>query len=133
MGEHSLKSPRTRALRAVLSVCAFALVAALLAACGGGSSGDAKAPGKKAFRTPIKSANINLAFSAKVEGASAPQLSQPISVKLSGPFQSNGRTKLPALNWQASFSGGGQSLSGGLISTGDRAFVSYQGSNYEVP
>jgi hypothetical protein len=133
MGEHSLKSPRTRPLRAVLAVCAFALVAALLAACGGGSSDDAKATIDKAFSTPIHSANINLTFSAKVDGASAPQLSQPISLKLSGPFQSNGRTKLPTLNWQASFSGGGQSASGGLISTGDRAFVSYQGSNYEVP
>jgi hypothetical protein len=133
MGEHSLKSPRTRRLRAILSLCAFALVAALLAACGGGSSDDAKATINKAFSTQIKGANINLALNAKVDGASAPQLSQPISVKLSGPFQSNGRTKLPTLNWQASFSGGGQSASGGLISTGDRAFVSYQGSNYELP
>jgi hypothetical protein len=107
------------------------MVAALLAACGsGGSSDDAKATVDKAFSHSIKSANIAFSFSAKVDGVA--QLQQPISLKLSGPYQSNGRGKLPSLNWQASFSGGGQSLSGGLISTGDNAFVSYQGSNYEV-
>src|SRR4051794_40410488 len=120
-----------RPLRAVLALCAFALVAALLAACGGGgSSDDAKATIDKAFSNSIKSANISLAFSAKVDGVA--QLQEPVSLKLSGPYQSNGRGKLPSLNWQASFSGSGQSVSGGLISTGDNAFVSYQGSNYEV-
>jgi hypothetical protein len=125
-----LTSPRFRPLRAVLTLCAFAVVAAVLAACGGGSSDDAKATVDKAFSHSIKSANIALSFSAKVDGVA--QLQQPVSLKLSGPFQSNGRGKLPSLNWQASFSGGGQSFSGGLISTGDNAFVSYQGSNYEV-
>ena len=125
-----MKSPRSRPLRAVLALCAFALVAALLAACGGGSSDDAKATIDKAFSTSIKSANVAFSFSAKVDGVA--QLQQPVTLKLSGPFQSNGRGKLPSLNWQASFSGNGQAVSGGLISTGDNAFVSYQGSNYEV-
>jgi hypothetical protein len=126
-----LKTPRFTPLRAVLALSALALLA-LVAGCGGGggSSQDAKDTIKKAFSHPIKSAVVNLQFSAKVNGVA--QLQQPVQLKLSGPFQSNGKAKLPSLNWQASVSGGGQSFSGGLISTGDNAFVSFQGTNYEV-
>jgi hypothetical protein len=60
------------------------------------------------------------------------QLSQPVSLKVAGPYQSNGKGKLPDFNWQVSLSGGGQALSAGLISTGDNAFVNFQGTNYEV-
>jgi hypothetical protein len=125
-----LKSPRFRPLRAVFSLSALALVAALLAACGGGSSDDAKTTIDDAFSHSIKSANVTLQLTAKVNGVA--QLQQPVSLKLSGPFQSNGKGKLPSLNWQVAASGGGQSVSGGLISTGDNAFVTFQGSNYEV-
>jgi hypothetical protein len=126
-----LKTPRFTPLRAVLALSALALLA-LVAGCGGGggSSQDAKDTINKAFSHPIKSAVVNLQFSAKVNGVA--QLQQPVQLKLSGPFQSNGKSKLPSLNWQASVSGGGQSFSGGLISTGDNAYVSFQGTNYEV-
>jgi hypothetical protein len=125
-----LKLPLFRPLRAVISLSVLALVA-LLAGCGGGGGGeDAKQTVEDAFSHSIKSANVTLNMTAKVDGVQ--QLEQPITVKLSGPYQSNGKGKLPSLNWNASFSGGGQSVSGGLISTGDNAFVSYQGSNYEV-
>jgi hypothetical protein len=125
-----LRTPRFRPLRAAVSLSALALVALLLAACGGGSSEDAKSTINDAFSHSIKSANVTLSVTAKIDGVA--QLSQPVQVKLSGPFQSNGKTKLPSLNWQASFSGGGQSLTGGITSTGDNAYVSFQGSNYEV-
>jgi hypothetical protein len=126
-----LKTPRFSPLRAVVALSVVALVA-LIAGCGGsgGSSQDAKATINKAFSHSISSAVVNLQFSAKVNGVSS--LSQPIQLQVKGPFQSNGKTKLPSLNWQASVSGGGQSFSGGLISTGDNAYVSFQGSNYQV-
>src|SRR5215213_4166968 len=130
LGEVRLKSPRSTPLRAVVVLAALAL-AALIAGCGGGgSSSDAKDTVKKAFSNSIKSANVNLQFTAKVNGVQ--QLQQPVQLKLNGPYQSNGKGKLPSLNWQASFSGGGQSVSGALISTGDNAYVGFQGSNYEV-
>lgn len=125
-----MRTPRFRPLRAVLSLSVLALVAVVVAACGGGDSEDAKATIDKAFSTSIKSANVNLALSANVEGV--PQLQQPIELKLSGPFQSNGNSKLPSLDWDVSASGGGQSISGGLVSTGDNAFVTFQNKNYEV-
>jgi hypothetical protein len=131
MGVPNLKSPRFRLLRAALSLAVLALVAGLIAACGGGGGSDnAKSTIDDAFSHSIKSANVTLQFSAKINGVQ--QLQQPVSLKLAGPFQSNGKSKLPSLNWQASFSGAGQSISGGVISTGDNAYVSFQGSNYEV-
>ena len=125
-----MKSPRLAPLRAALCLSALGLVALLTGCGGGGSSSDAKDTVKDAFSHSIKSANVSLQFSAKISGVA--QLQQPIQLKLNGPFQSNGSGKLPSLNWQASFSGGGQSVSGALISTGDNAFVSFQGTNYEV-
>src|SRR4051794_20015878 len=106
---------------------------ALLTGCGGGGGGsseDARALLDKAFKTPITSADVTLNIEAKVNGV--PQLSQPINLKVAGPYQSNGKGKLPSFNWQVSVSGGGQAFSGGIISTGDNAFVNFQGTNYEV-
>src|SRR4051794_22772384 len=106
---------------------------ALLTGCGGGGGGsseDARALLDKAFKTPITSADVTLNIQAKINGVA--QLSQPISLKVAGPFQSNGKGKLPSFNWQVSVSGGGQAFSGGLISTGQNAFVNFQGTNYEV-
>jgi hypothetical protein len=111
-----------------------ALIAAvaLLAGCGGGggSSKDARALLNTAFKQSIGSADMTLNVEAKVNGVA--QLQQPINLKVEGPFQSNGKGKLPSFNWQVSVSGGGQAFSGGIISTGDNAFVNFQGTNYEV-
>jgi hypothetical protein len=105
---------------------------ALIAGCGGGggNSKDARALIDKAFKQSITSADMTLNIEAKVNGIA--QLQQPISLKVAGPFQSNGKGKLPSFNWQVSVSGGGQAFSGGLISTGQNAFVNFQGTNYEV-
>jgi hypothetical protein len=124
---------RDRRLLSLLLVALASVAALALSACGGGGnggSGDAKALLKDAFKTPINSANVSLDVSAKIDGVA--QLSQPISLKLSGPYQSQGQKKVPKLDWNVNVSGGGQTFSGGLISTGDNAFVSFQGQNYEV-
>src|SRR3954451_3175761 len=113
----------------VVSILSLALVAGCGGG-GGGSSEDARATIDKAFKTPITSADMTLNIQAKVNGVA--QLSQPISLKIAGPYQSNGKGKLPSFNWQVSVSGGGQAFSGGVISTGDNAFVNFQGTNYEV-
>ena len=113
----------------------FALLAAVavVAGCGGGGGGsseDARALIDKAFKTSIPSADMTLNIQAEVRGVA--QLQQPVSLKVAGPYQSNGGKKLPDFNWQVSVSGGGQAFSGGLISTGDNAYVNFQGTNYEV-
>lgn len=113
-----------------MALALLALAAGLLAGCGGGSEEDAKALLKKGFNEPIPSANVTIDISAKVDGV--PQLEQPVRFKLGGPYKNNGTGKLPSLNWDVSVSGGGQTFSAGLISTGDRGFVNFQGTNYEV-
>jgi hypothetical protein len=125
-----LNFPRFKPFRTAFSLSVLALIV-VLAGCGGGGGGeDPKEAINKAFSTPVESANVTLSMKVSAEGV--PQLEEPAEVKLSGPFQSNGKEKLPSLNWQASVSGAGQSFSGGLISTGDNAYVNFQGSDYEV-
>jgi hypothetical protein len=113
-----------------IAVLLAALIGVAVAGCGGGSEKDAKALLKRAFSESIPSANVTIDISAKIDGV--PQLSQPVRLKLGGPYKSNGRGTLPSLNWDVSVSGGGQTFSAGAISTGDRAFVNFQGTNYEV-
>jgi hypothetical protein len=120
--------PRTRLL--TLAVIAAALVGIVLAGCGGGSDKDAKALLKRGFSESITSANASIDISVKVDGV--PALSQPIRIKIGGPFKSNGPKKLPSLQWDVSFSGGGQNFTAGLVSTGEQAFVNYQGTYYKV-
>jgi hypothetical protein len=113
-----------------LAALLASLLGVVVAGCGGGSEKDAKSLLKRAFNESITSANVTVDFSAKIDGV--PQLSQPVRLKLGGPFKSNGPKTLPSLNWDVSVSGGGQTFSAGLISTGTRAFVNFQGTNYEV-
>ena len=121
---------RSSLLRLLLLALAAVALAVGFAGCGGGSSKNAMTLLRRGFSTPIHSANVTIDLGAEVQGL--PTLSKPIQIKLSGPYQSNGPKKLPSLNWTLNFSGGGQTFSAGVISTGDNAFVNFQGTNYEV-
>jgi hypothetical protein len=120
--------------RRALTLSLLGVVALLgLVGCGGGGGGsseDARALIDRAFKNSIKSADMTLTIEAKVDGVA--QLEQPISLKVAGPYQSNGDGKLPSFDWEVSVSGGGQAFSGGILSTGDNAFVNFQGTSYEV-
>ena len=115
-----------RSLRAAILI-SLALAAALLSACGGE---DAKTTLDTAFTKSINSARVSLNAEAKVNGQG--QLSQPVKFTLTGPYQSNGDKKIPSFDWDMTLGGGGQTLQAGLTSTGDNAFVNFQGSDYEV-
>lgn len=122
--------PRLRALLMLLAAAAAALV---VAACGGSddkNDEDAQALLEQAFKKPIKSADMTLDMSFKADGVE--QLKDPVRVKLSGPFQSNGEGKVPILDFDLSVQGGGQSITAGLGSTGENAWVSFRGTDYEV-
>jgi hypothetical protein len=122
---------RNRRLVSLLLVALASVAALALSACGGDDdSGDATQQLRDAFKTPIKSANVSLDMSAKVDGV--PQLSQPVSMKLTGPFETRGENKVPKLDWDVNVSGAGQTFTGSLASTGDNAFIGFQGQNYEV-
>lgn len=78
-----------------------------------------------AFKHPIKSANVTLTVDV-------PSPQGAFDVSLSGPYKSNGEGKLPSLDWQLHLAAAGKAVDGELISTGDDAFIKYEGQTYEV-
>ena len=120
----------------------IALVAAFAAGCGGGGSSEPSADSDTSVDQVLKdtfsgqkkvdSGKLDLSLKLDVQGSSDSQLQGPISLKLSGPFQTQGKGKLPKFAMDAAFAGAGQSIKAGLTSTGDKAFVNFQGTDYAV-
>jgi hypothetical protein len=140
---------RLRRLIPVLVLALVVLPALGLASCGGddggasgasGGGGGGDSPQKiidEAFngKKKVDSGKLNLSLSAKLEGsgATAESLKEPVTIKVTGPFQSRGDTELPELDLQVKATGTGQDFSAGAVSTGDKGFISYQGKDYAVP
>lgn len=114
---------------------AFALIVLTLAAgavsaCGSGSSGNVTDTLDKAFSTPIKSARIDLEISLQLNGVK--QLNGPVKLSVQGPYETGGSQTIPKADWDISASAAGQNFTAAFISTGDNAWVGFQGQNYEV-
>src|SRR5215218_8006517 len=128
----------TRLRPAVLLSLLLALVFAV-AACGGGSDDEASSStdvnelltqtftGSK----DVKSGNLDLALKVEAQGGES-QVQGPVSISLSGPFQAQDEGKLPKFKLEAAFEGAGQSIKAGATSTGDKGFLSFQGTDYVV-
>ncbi len=134
----------TRLRPAVLSLLFLGVVALLFTACGGDDGGGG-AEGKEASASTdvntlleqtftgskeVKSGNLKLAMSIKAQGGDAEELEGPVNLSLEGPFQAQGKGKLPKFKLDASFEGAGQKLSAGATSTGEKGYVSFQGTDY---
>jgi hypothetical protein len=111
-------------------VLALALVAALLAACGGKSTGDVTNTLDKAFSTPIKSARIDLEVTLNLDGVK--DVKGPVKLSVQGPYETGANQTIPKTDWDIAASASGQNFTAGFISTGDNAWVGFQGQNYEV-
>ena len=126
----------------LLLLALAAVLAALVIGCGGGDGEGASADEdtsvdqvlKDTFsgKKKVESGKLDLSLKLDVQGSSDSQLQGPISLRLSGPFQTEGKGKLPQFDIDAAFEGAGQSLKAGVISTGDKAFVNFQGTDYAV-
>jgi hypothetical protein len=123
-------------LRVLLLLCLGAL---LVAGCGGGGESasedtDVNELLEQTFsgEHKVDSGKLDLSLRIDAQGGSNPQLQGPISLELSGPFETQGEGKLPEFDMDASFEGGGQSFQAGLASTGDKGFVNFQGTEYAV-
>jgi hypothetical protein len=60
-------------------------------------------------------------------------LNGPINITLGGPFQSQGKGKVPKFDIDLAFEGAGQNIKAGATSTGDKGFLSFNGTDYSVP
>ncbi|HEX8066628.1 MAG TPA: hypothetical protein VF520_08900 [Thermoleophilaceae bacterium] len=112
---------------------AAALAAAVLGAAGCGGeddSGAARALLERGFDAPIASAQVAISLTADLRGI--PQQRQPVRIKLAGPYRSNGGARLPDADLDVTVSSGGQTFSLGLISTGDAAYLDFQGTSYRL-
>jgi hypothetical protein len=111
-----------------------AILAAVFAACGGGgdsSSEDPQTVIDNATLEGIKSGTLDLQLGIKSTGSEGGDL----NVSVSGPFQTRG-TDLPELSMEATAKGdiGDEAVDfeGDLTLLGDRAFVGFNGKEYEV-
>lgn len=123
-----------RRLTAPLLVVLAALAALALAACGSdktpstaqGILKDTFGPGK-----PIHSGKLDLAVAFRATGLAG--LGQRVNLAFTGPFQSQGGKTLPAFDFAADLGLSGTTLKAGVISTGKKAYLSFQGTPYELP
>jgi len=126
-------------LRPALLLSLLAAVALLVAACGGGDSSGDEASSSTDVNDlltqtftgskQVKSGKLDLTVKIEAQGGKS-ELDGPVSISLSGPFQSQGGEKLPKFNLDAGFEGAGQSFKAGATSTGEKGFVSFQGTDY---
>ena len=60
------------------------------------------------------------------------ELDGPIEIKLAGPYDSTEKGKIPSVDWDVTVRAQNQSFNANLTSTGERAFIGFQGTDYEV-
>jgi hypothetical protein len=121
--------------RTFVLLAALAALAITFAACGSSSSSDEDPQTviDNATLEGVTSGNLDLSLAIKAEGDEGGD----VDVSLSGPFQSGAdKESLPQLGMSAkatgSVDGEDVDFEGGLTLLSDRAFVNYEGTEYEV-
>ncbi len=111
---------------------AMTALAVALAACGGSGSNDPQKVVDEATLQGIESGNVDLSLGIDVKGSKGGHL----DIGVSGPFQSESEAEYPELDMTASAKGkiGGEKVDfeGGLTLLGNKAYVGYAGTEYEV-
>ncbi|HXS47793.1 MAG TPA: hypothetical protein VN756_10065 [Solirubrobacterales bacterium] len=123
-------------LRTLLLFAALAGLAIVFAACGGSDSGSSdespEAVLKGSTFEGIESADLDLSVNVDVSGDEGGN----VDASVSGPFQSKGGDQLPELDLNAEAKGsvGGKDVDfdGGIVLVPNKAYVSYEGEDYEV-
>jgi hypothetical protein len=118
--------PGVRRLVLLLLLASF-----MPAACGGEEDTDSvENLLDRAFSGEIRSADLKLEAEIEMTGV----LDEPIRIEAEGPFRTN-EGKLPSadIELRIGSDGGGQTVTSGVLTTGDRAFVKFQDVYYEQP
>lgn len=118
----------------------LALVTGLgLAACGSsGSSGQAASSNpstllRQTFAATHQVKSGVLDFSLVVDPHGSSELTTPLSLLLSGPFQNRGHGKTPESSFSIAFDGLGKKGSLGVTTTASGAYVALGGASYALP
>jgi hypothetical protein len=111
-----------------------AVAIAVLSAVGCGGSDHPRVDPERmldaAAAHPIASAETEIDLRLEVEGV--PQLSGPLRLRLEGPYESGGGTRIPSFDWKASAGALGFPVGGRVVSTGDNVYLSILCNQYEV-
>ena len=123
--------PILRRVRRLALLLLFVLGAFTLGSCGG----DDDQTGvenllDKAFSGEIHSADLKLEAEIELKGL----LKDPIKIEAEGPFRTN-QGKLPSadIELRIGSGNGGQTITSGVLTTGDRVFLKFQDVYYEQP
>src|SRR5215216_5982574 len=119
-------------LRTFATVLVALLILGFAAGCGGGDAADSSTDVDELLQDTFSGGKAIESGRLSVSVGLESDNGEPVTAKLAGPFQSQGAGRLPQLDLDVSFAGGGQRLEAGVIATEDQAFVSYGNDTYEI-
>lgn len=124
----------------LLALVAALLAGAALVACGGGDAETDDLSATEILERTFGERDAGEGFTSGVLTISLdldlPEDSGtggPLSLELTGPFQTPGDGELPRFAFELGVTAQGQTLTGGATSTGEQGFVSLQGADYVLP
>jgi hypothetical protein len=119
-------------LRTLFLFAALLALATAFVACGGGGSSDPQSVLDDATLQGVESGDLDLSLGIDAKGEEGGH----VDVSLAGPFQSEGEGQLPRLDLSAKANGsiGGEDVDfeGSLVLLPNKAYVGYEGTDYEV-
>jgi hypothetical protein len=125
-------------IRTLALLATVAALAVLVAACGGGGgsdSGSSEDPQKvidKATLEGVESGNLDLSLKIKAQGSEGGD----VDISLSGPFQAGAKGELPEADLAVKVNGEAEGenvdFEGGATLLADRAYIGFEGDEYEV-
>ena len=128
--------------RLLVLLCTVALTATGLAACGAGDPGATGSTASAGSAQDLRPADLRGGEGDRTAASSTPccaptcnglpMLSGPVALKVSGPFASRGAGQVPSFDLALALALGGQTLSAGAVSTGDKGYLRFQGEAYAV-
>jgi len=124
------------ARRRALALLSGALLAGVLAACGGAGSPSAASLVHATFTShkPIESGRIDLTFALTPTGsAGSPTAAGPVRLGLQGPFESLGPARLPRFALALTLTSAGHTLPAGATSTSGQLYIELAGAYFTAP
>jgi hypothetical protein len=121
-----------------LVVALLALLAVVAGGCGGGGDRRSTSPGTTrlladAFGAgkPMRSGRIDLRLDVRARGL--PNLTGPLVVNVTGPFQSTRAGHAPKFAFDLELASGAAKVEAGVISTGDKGYLTFAERAYALP